>query len=500
MSGLRDKPRQAPVPDPSGRADQPIVALAGVSKSFGAVRALQPVDLVVKRAECLGLVGHNGAGKSTLMNILPGTLNADGSTLAIGGRDLSGAYDVRAAIRAGVRCVFQELSLCPNLSVAENARIAHPALRGFGWRRRATALMQAAFDRIFPDQGLKPGDIVGHMPIGRRQMVEIARAFTETSELAELVILDEPTSSLDAGAATLMIEHVRRFVASGRSAIIISHKIAEVLAASDRIIVMRDGGIVDDRPTVNWTRESIVAAMGHDVERERGSHETAATAEQVVKVEPAARSLGMTAAQGEIVGLAGLAGHGQTTMLMRIQEATRKRDAGIAITVPVALVAGDRTSDGVFPLWSIERNMSARWLPHLTKGGLIDVKAEHAAAVSWRERLQLRTPDVGQPILSLSGGNQQKALFARALGSPAKMILMDDPMRGVDVGTKQDVYAMIAREAAEGRTFLWYTTEVDELFHCDRVYVFHDGVIVSEIARGDLSEEAVVRASFLEHA
>ena len=473
------------------------VDLAGVARSFGAVRALRPVDFRVPRGQCLGLVGHNGAGKSTLMNILSGTLAADSGTLRIAGQDVTGAYDVRAAHRAGVRCVFQELSLCPNLTVAENARVAHPSLTGFGWRRRAAALMDEACRRIFPSQPIKASDTVGDLPIGRRQMVEIVRAFTETTDEVAFTILDEPTSSLDAGAAAELIAHVRRFVAVGNSAIVISHKIAEILAVSDRVIVMRDGSIVDDRPRDAWTRDGIVAAMGHATERARSLRPASAqAADPMVRMAPEPNGIALTAERGEIVGLAGLAGHGQTEALIAIQDGAR----GIAVKAPVAFIAGDRQSDGIFPLWSIERNMSARWLGGLARAGLIDRGAEHRRAVDWRERLQLRTPDVGQPILSLSGGNQQKALFARALGSDAPIILMDDPMRGVDVGTKQDVYAMVTAEADRGRTFLWYTTEVDELFHCDRVYVFHDGRIVAEIAAADLSEEAVVQASFKDHA
>jgi len=468
-----------------------------VAKSFGAVKALRPVDFAVRQGECLGLVGHNGAGKSTLMNVLSGALSASAGTLSIGGEDLTERYDVRTAHQAGVRCVFQELSLCPNLSIAENARIAHPALRGFGWRRRAAALMQDALDRIFPGHGLSMAGLVGDLSIGRRQMVEIARAFTETDEKARLVILDEPTSSLDASAADQLVAAARRFSAAGNSAIVISHKINEILAVADRIVVMKDGAVVDDRPRQGWTREGIVDAMGHAVERIRTARASTATGEAVVEV-PSARSgsLPFRAARGEIVGLAGLAGHGQTDMLLAIQA----RGRGIAIAGDVALVPGDRSNDGVFPLWSIERNMSARWLPHLRRGGLIDLGRERAEAGAWRERLALKTPDLRNPILSLSGGNQQKALFARALGSPARIILMDDPMRGVDIGTKQDVYAMIAREAEAGRTFLWYTTEMDELFHCDRTYVFHDGVIVKELAAEGMSENAVVQASFQEHA
>ena len=473
------------------------IDLRGVAKSFGAVRALRPVDFSVSRGECLGLVGHNGAGKSTLMNILSGALSASAGTITIAGENLTGRYDVRGAHRAGVRCVFQELSLCPNLSVAENARIAHPSLHGFGWRRRAAALMRDALDYIFPGHGIAMGDVVGSLPIGRRQMVEIARAFTETDETARLVILDEPTSSLDASAAEQLVAAARRFSAAGGSAIVISHKINEILAVADRIVVMKDGAVVDDRPRAAFTREGVVDAMGHAVERARTARASTATAATVVEVPSGRpRSLTLRAAEGEIIGLAGLAGHGQTELLLAVQSLGRD----IRVSGDVALVPGDRTNDGVFPLWSIERNMSARWLPGLRGKLFLDRARERADAAGWRQRLALKTPDLRNPILSLSGGNQQKALFARALGSSARIILMDDPMRGVDIGTKQDVYAMIATEAAAGRTFLWYTTEMDELFHCDRTYVFHDGLIVEELRAGEMSENAVVRASFREHA
>ena len=478
-------------------AGQVFVDLRGVARSFGAIQALRPVDFAVRRGECLGLVGHNGAGKSTLMNVLSGALPASAGTLSIAGEDLTGRYDVRGAHRAGVRCVFQELSLCPNLTIAENARIAHPSLHGFGWRRRAAALMQDALDRVFPGHGLAMSDVVGALSIGRRQMVEIARAFTETDEKARLMILDEPTSSLDASAAEQLIAAARRFSGAGGSAIVISHKINEILAVADRIVVMKDGTVVDDRPRAAFTREGIVDAMGHAVERARITRASTATADTMVAV-PSARagSLPFRAARGEIIGLAGLAGHGQTELLLAVQALRR----GTRVAGDVALVPGDRTNDGVFPLWSIERNMSARWLPHLRRGGLIDMSRERTDAAGWRARLALKTADLRDPILSLSGGNQQKALFARALGSPARIILMDDPMRGVDVGTKQDVYAMIATEAAGGRTFLWYTTEMDELFYCDRTYVFHDGLIVKELAADEMSENAVVQASFQDHA
>jgi ribose transport system ATP-binding protein len=169
---------------------------------------------------------------------------------------------------------------------------------------------------------------------------------------------------------------------------------------------------------------------------------------------------------------------------------------GNALNAPSAFVAGDRQSDGVFPLWSIAKNMSVSWLSHCIKGGLISFNEERRLIAHWMDVLKVKTPDMNLPIDSLSGGNQQKILFARALGADASVILMDDPMRGVDIGTKYEVYNIIRAQAAQGRTFLWYTTEFEELYHCDRTYVMNEGEIVGEIAASALSEAAMLRLSF----
>ncbi|WP_421726655.1 sugar ABC transporter ATP-binding protein [Bauldia sp.] len=486
--------------------EETIVKLDGVEKHFGAVRALDGVELSVAAGECIGLVGHNGAGKSTLMNVLAGTIAADKGTVLIGGRDLTRGYTVAAAASHGIRCVFQELSLCPNLTVAENARIMHPSLRGIGWRRRAGALIVGMLDRIFPGHGIQPGAAVGDLSIARRQMVEIARGFSVTETPAALVILDEPTSSLDAHVAQQLLDFVRRFVGEGGSCILISHLLAEILGTADRVIVMRDGKVVARKPAGEFTRDSLVAAMGSVAERVGPEAEDFASKRDggapVVTARPNSQPDGRTlvAHPGEIVGLAGLDGHGQKDILLQIAGTEATRAGAVTVSGPVALVAGDRPNEGIFPLWSIAKNIGIRSLGGLRDGPLIAPTKEDSLADDWRERIGIRTPDVHNNILSLSGGNQQKALFARALASDATIILMDDPMRGVDVGTKQEVYRMIRAEAEGGRTFIWYTTEMDELDHCDHVYVFRDGCIVADLKRSELDEEKVLHASFREDA
>jgi len=477
------------------------IRLDGVEKSFGAVRALAGVDLVVGVGECLGLVGHNGAGKSTLMHVLAGALAPDTGRLTVGGIEPKTAWSSASSQAAGIRCVFQELSLCPNLSVAENARVVHGALRGFGWKARARALIRTKLDEIFPGHGIDPDDEVGDLPIGKRQMAEIARAFTVTSAPLRLVILDEPTSSLDAVTAEQLLTYVRKETARDTAVILISHLLGEILSASDRIVVMKDGKAVAARPAKAFDRASLMAAMGSDLNEVAVSEQLRPApkpdAPVVVRARPDGRAPGteLIVHRGEIVGLAGLAGHGQTKTLLQIFA----RQAA-EIDGPMAFIAGDRQSDGIFNLWSIAQNVTVRSLRSLTRNGFVEPAAEAKLARTWRDRIAIRTPNLDNNILTLSGGNQQKTLFARALGSDATVILMDDPMRGVDIGTKLEVYAMIRAEAAAGRSFVWYTTEVDELTHCDRVYVFRNGRISETIDAADLSEQRVLQASFAESA
>src|SRR5450830_1101696 len=267
-----------------------LCSLSDIGKSFGSVRALQTVSLDVDVGQCWGLVGHNGAGKSTLMNVLAGVFAPDQGQILIDGVALP-SYTPQLAYRHGVRCVFQELSLCLNLSVAENLCVFHPALRGWGWRKRARALIAAQLDEIFGEHGIDADRSVGELTLTQRQMVEIACAFTVVDQPLRLLILDEPTSSLDAVTARKLTAFIRRRLQSGLSVVFISHMLGEIFDCCTDIAVMRDGQLVLQQAAARLDRDALVQAMGH------ADHD---------KVESAVANPAMDASGAAAVGAQGL--------------------------------------------------------------------------------------------------------------------------------------------------------------------------------------------------
>ncbi len=473
------------------------LAVRGAAKSYGAVQALRDVDFAVAPGEIVGVVGHNGAGKSTLMNILAGTVQRSRGDFTIAGKTV-GEWSPHEAQRHGLRCVFQELSLCGNLTLAENTRVIHRSLRGPGWRRRAGALIRQQLDTIFPGHGLSVETRAIELPIGARQMAEIARAFTETDAPVRCVILDEPTSALGHKAASQLLAYVKGLPERGIACILITHRLDEILLVCDRATVMVDGKVVAERPVASLSRPALVGLMGA-IEAPRlpaSAVERVAGRPPVVDL-PGRDSLdlGIHAAPGEIIGFAGLDGHGQRERLRALYAYGRHRHRqgrGPA----VAYVAGDRGAEGVFGLWSIAENLTIRSIRTLRRAGLISREAERDLAREWVAKLEVKAPSIDTPMLSLSGGNQQKVLFARALASDAEIILLDDPMRGVDVNTKQEVYKLIRREAEAGRCFIWYTTEVEELTNCSRIYVFREGRARTELLGVEIEPARILEESF----
>jgi len=482
-----------------------IVELSDINKFFIHSHALDNLSLSIFGGETLGIVGHNGAGKSTLVNILTGTFLQSSGSVLVDGEALDESYDVHAANARGIRAVFQELSLCPNLSVVENMRVFHPAVGGIGWQKRLGEMILETLDRIFPEHGIRASDAVESLSLGKRQMVEIAKAFSTSEQPLKLVILDEPTSALDHRTSQQLIGYINSLHGESLSVIYISHLLDEVLACTNRIVVLRDGKNLGILQTKEASRQTIIELMGEAKPLkevgENGSQGGAGRrgdrfGDVPLVVEPIAvdGEVRIRVHEGEIVGLTGLAGHGQTRLLLELFDYRHSRD--YRIRGPATFIPGDRQADGIFPVWSIAKNMTVQVYQRVKRLLLIDPKREHAVADKWKAIIDIKTDSVTRGILSLSGGNQQKVLFARCLESASPLVLMDDPTRGVDVGTKDELYKLIIEESRKGRAFVWYTTEMDELKYCDRIYVFKSGKILAELAGEEATEEDVLKSSF----
>ncbi|SCL71147.1 monosaccharide ABC transporter ATP-binding protein, CUT2 family [Micromonospora citrea] len=479
----------------------PVVTARQVTRTYGRTRALTGVDLEVRAGEVLGLVGHNGAGKSTLMRVLAGLEACDEGVVTVGGQEAPRDVRPGAAEFRAVRMAYQETSLCPDLTVAENiwisSRHSLPRLR---WRRAASTAVRRRLDEMFPGHGVAPRDRVADLTLARRQMVEIARA--SLVDRLDLLILDEPTESLGPDAARSLYDHVRTLTARGSAVLLISHRIREVLSVADRVAVMRDGAVVADRPAVGLSENDVLALMGAEVAAPADPAPTTAspTGDRPMVAElrsangQGLNDVSVRVGAGEVVGLAGLAGQGQQEVLERLWRPVR-RDT--TVRGSRAYVPGDRQRSGVLPLWSVAENLVVTAMRDLARYGLRRRAEESAAVRSWVERLVIRGgADAG--MTELSGGNQQKVIVARAFASAADLVLLDDPFRGVDVHTKTDLYALIREEAANGRSVVWYSSENAEMAHCDRVYVLRAGRVVAELAGEEISEERIIAVSFAE--
>jgi len=482
-----------------------LVELSELTKTYGPTRANDRVSLTIARGEIIGLVGGNGAGKSTLMRMLSGETPPDSGTITFAGKQpaTGGRYHAGEAQNRGIRIVHQELSLCDNLTVAENFYLEAPeGANGMpGWRRIFRERARAALETVFPGAAIDVDEQVSNLSIAVRQMVEIARALTAPG--AGIVILDEPTSSLALDRSRQLRAYLRRRAAEGLAFIFISHKLHEIMDVANRVVVMRNGRVVWEGETGEASVARLVALMGGDAtlkaRRERNAAPETGPGRAMVRLKGRAREnedAEITLHAGEIIGLAGLEGSGQRDLLHAIFSGAREAGVALERGVTASFVSGDRQREGVFPLWNVLENISVTRIAGRSGLSLVNRREEIATATPAAERIRLDTGRFRSGILDLSGGNQQKALVARALACDAPVILLDDPTRGVDVAAKQDFYAVVAEIARAGRLVIWYSTEDLEFLECDRVLVFSGGRINCELAGGAIGEKAIVDASF----
>ena len=496
-----------------------MLEIDGITKSFDATIALDGVSLRLGAGEVHALVGENGAGKSTLMNVLAGKIKPDAGAMRLGGKPYAPASAADAR-RAGLRLVHQELALCPHLTVAENILLgAEPASR-FGWfderaaRRRAAAVLES-----FGQKNIAPEAIVGALPLPAQQVVEICRAAASD---ARLILMDEPTSSLPRADVERLFELIRRLRDEGKSIIYISHFLEEVREIADSFTVLRDGRSVETGDLRDVTNEELIRLMvGRRVEQLFPSRRSDAadykSNDVLLEVRdlqspPVLRRASFTLRRGEILGIAGLMGAGRTEMVRALfgldaaragtfnlkSQALRLIGAtpSTRIANGIGYLSEDRKGEGLALPLSIADNMTLTNFEGCARGGWLRLGAQSRQAGAWMRSLGVKAASARQPVAALSGGNQQKVAFARLLHQDAEVLLLDEPTRGVDIGSKQQIYEVIARLAAEGRAVLMVSSYLPELFGmCDRLAVMSRGNLSEAKPIAEWTPEAVMRTA-----
>lgn len=488
--------------------DNLFLSCSGLSKRYGNTQAVDSASLDLSAGEILGLVGANGAGKSTLMRLVSGVSRPDSGELLVAGRRREpSSYDSAAAAEAGIRVVYQELSLCSNLSVYENFYLDQSAdLTGLGWRKKAHARAKEALLTVFPDCGIRPNSLVASLSRPQRQMVEIARAISERN--LRLLILDEPTSSLGTRETGQFLQKLREISRAGVAVIYITHRLDEVLGLATKILLLQNGGVKWRGLSSETSKDDLVRRMSSQddgaaslpVLVERPPRDAKAGASGSISVRRLnsgrLREISADLEGGNIYGVAGLEGSGQKEFLRALFADDRLSRAAIKRDGRVAYVSGDRKKEGVFPLWNLLDNARLGKIAQGFSFGRLDTRADAREAGEWYDRLKVKADGLDTMITSLSGGNQQKILIARAMLSKADIILLDDPTSGVDVATKLQLYQLFREAADDGKLLVWYSTEDDEFAVCDEVLVMRHGKVVKTLAGGAITKDALIAASF----
>ena len=489
--------------------DSTLLEVRDVSKRFPGVRALHEVSLSLVPGEVVAVIGENGAGKSTLMKILAGVQEQDTGEILIEGKAVR-LDSVEAALDNGISLIHQELNLADNLDVGANIFLGRePRVGPFIDRTKIDQESRKYLQMVGLD--VEPATIVSELTIGRQQMVEIAKALSVNSRI---LIMDEPTSSLSSKETEYLFKVVKDLRSRGISVIYISHRLGEVKELADRVVVLRDGENAGDLKREEINHDAMVKLMvGRDISQfyQRTQHEPGEVMLEVenlrTPVHPA-HKLNFKVRAGEIVGMAGLVGAGRTEMLQTLFGVTPALEgtikvAGKAIdaTQPVnAIDAGmmlapeDRKQQGLVLEMSVKENMSLASLRRDQIGGFLNGPKENEISAEMIDRMKVKTPNEHQIIQYLSGGNQQKVVLGKWLAMNPRVLLLDEPTRGIDVGAKQQIYGLMEDLAGKGIAVLFVSSEMEEVLGmADRALVMHEGKITGEIARADLSEESIMQ-------
>ena len=494
----------------------PLLRMEGISKRYGGVRALERADLSVAPGRIHAILGENGAGKSTLIKIMAGVVAPDEGRMTLDGRDVSFASPA-AANDAGIVCVFQELSLIPDLSVADNIVISDPPRR-FGMIDRAAqrriameALARAGAADIHPQA------LVKDLPLSRMQMVEIAKALARKPRI---LILDEATSALTAADVAKVFDVLKRLRSEGMALLYISHRMNEIEALADECTVFRNGSNVATYAAGSKSDSEVVEMMigreySHAFPPKPERHETAATPvleSRNLSWTDRLDDVSLSVHAGEVVGLGGLDGQGQRELLLAFFGVLRGLSGEILVNgkpvsidspaaarqaeIGMALIPEDRKTEGLMLPMTVRENLSFAALDRLSKGGVLDRGIEQRLIDDMVKLLAIKTAGLDIPVGALSGGNQQKVVIAKWLMRQPRIILLNDPTRGIDVGTKQEMYQLLRKLADAGAAILFYSTDYDELIGCcDRVLVLYDGAVKRELVGAEITERALIASA-----
>ncbi|MER5451099.1 sugar ABC transporter ATP-binding protein [Streptomyces sp. NPDC002764] len=492
--------------------EPPLLSMSGITKSFPGVRALDGVDLDVQAGEVHCLLGQNGAGKSTLIKVLAGAHQPDTGTIGWRGEPVVLRSPI-AAMRLGIATIYQELDLVEHLSVAENVHLGHePTAAGFVVRKKASRAAAARLLKRLGHPEIDPARLVGELSAAQQQIVSMARALSHD---VRLIVMDEPSAALDPDEVDNLFRIVGDLTADGVAVVYISHRLEEIRRIGDRVTVLKDGrAVAGGLPAKSTPTREVVALMtGRNVEYvfpERPA--SAADGAPVLEVRGLAREgefapLDLDVRPGEIVGLAGLVGSGRSEILETVYGARRPTAGQVRVdgrvlrpgSVRAAVRAGlglapeERKAQALLMLESVTRNVSVSSMSRFSRGGWIDRGAEKGAARAATRELSLRPDNPSVPVRTLSGGNQQKAVLARWLLRGCRVLLLDEPTRGVDVGARAELYAVIRRLADEGLAVLLVSSEVPEVLGlADRVLVLREGRVVHTAPARELDEHRVL--------
>ena len=486
-----------------------LVSVHNLSKAFPGVKALDDVDITLDKGEVLGLMGENGAGKSTLMKILCGVYKRDSGRISYLGRDIifSRAHDAQVA---GIIPVYQELSLCENMTVAENIFIHKQPVKKFGnvidWKKlnQETEKLLALFKL-----DVSPGTLVADCSVSLRQQVEILKAISFNPKV---LILDEPTSSLGQREADLLYRIIERLKKQDIGIIYIAHNVDEVISISDRISVLRDGRHVGTIPSDQASEAKLIQMMvGRTIDSlypEMGQVEDRPVLEvRHLAAEDSEQEVSFEAFKGEILGVAGLVGSGRSRIAKMIfgleprksgefyvnGQQVKLKNHRDAILHGIAYVPKDRKAHGLFLDMEISRNIVAARLDKYCRRGFMDLKLEQEEARQYSKLLKIKSSGVDQEVKSLSGGNQQKVLLGKWLSVKPKVLLIDEPTRGIDVVTKSEIHQLIRQLANEGVAIVMISSELPEILGMsDQILVVNDGKIINKLPNKDASQETIM--------